>query len=316
MSKLKKFLLIFTVFLFIFIAFVPEKGLADAGNFAGDSDWGDSDWGDSDWGSDYDSDWSWSSSSDDDDWISSSGGIPIACLGMDPTGLLVLLIIAYFVVKAMRKNKKKNTASSRYNPNTEPDNSMNADDIAKLKEKDPNFNEQRFLEKISNNYVQLQDAWEAKDLTPMRSVMTDSLYNQFARQLEELKQRGYTNYVDKIAVLNASILGYTTEGENDVIFVRLDTRICDYTVNDDTNEIVSGDRNRELFMGYEWKLIRSMNMKTPETEDLSSVNCPNCGAPLSVNQSSQCEYCGTVVSLSEYDWALSQVKGLYQRGGN
>ena len=41
--------------------------------------------------------------------------------------------------------------------------------------------------------------------------------------------------------------------------------------------------------------------------------CPTCGAPLNINHSGRCPYCDSVLSSSEYTWALSSVKGLYQR---
>ena len=188
--------------------------------------------------------------------------------------------------------------------------------LSKLKEKDPAFNEPALLERIGNLYVQMQDAWQSKNWEPMRAFMTDALFNQMARQLDELKRQGLTNYVDRIAVLDSFISRYYQEDDNDVLVIRLSTRICDYTVRDDTGELVRGNKTRELFMTYDWKLIRQKDRKTLEQVDMSTVNCPNCGAPLSVNQSGQCAYCGSVITLSDHDWALSAIKGISQRSGN
>ena len=147
----------------------------------------------------------------------------------------------------------------------------------------------------------------------MRAFLTDALYSQMARQLDELKEQGLTNHVDRIAVLDAFISRYCQEGDDDVLIVRLSTRICDYTVRDDTGELVRGSRTRELFMTYDWKLTRSASVRTDEGGGMRSVSCPNCGAPLSVRESGRCEYCGTVVTLSEHDWALAAITGVSQR---
>lgn len=146
--------------------------------------------------------------------------------------------------------------------------------LSKLKEKDPAFNEPALLERIGNLYVQMQDAWQSKNFEPMRAFMTDALFNQMARQLDELKRQGLTNYVDRIAVLDSFISRYYQEDDNDVLVIRLSTRICDYTVRDDTGELVRGNKTRELFMTYDWKLIRQKDRKTLEQADMSTVNWP------------------------------------------
>jgi len=305
----KIFCVLAALLLVISLFMMPVSAIADAGNFAGDTDWGDSGW---DSGSDWDSDWgsdddyyyddSYSSSSDDLFFL-----IP-ALIGADSSfeAIIIIAIILFIILR--RRNKKKQAAPVRVPDKPDAD-------LTALMAKDPNFSEQLLMEKVGNWYIKLQNAWQDKDLAPVRSFMTDTLYTQYDRQLDELRRREYTNYVERIAVLNAQITNYQQEGENDVLYVRLDTRICDYTTDKDGN-VVSGDKDRELFMAYEWKLIRSANAQTKEKEELSAVNCPNCGAPLSINQSGQCEYCGTTIELAEHDWALSQIRGISQRTGN
>lgn len=317
--------------------------IADAGSFAGDSDWGGSsggsdwggsDWGSSDWGS---SDWDGASDSGSSDWDGfgtgwllgstlddhsggSAGGAigsnseseyydnSYGCLGADLTTIVIMVIIAYVAYRYF-KSKKQNAGAQVYQAAQE-DPGLPIDD---LKAKDPNFNEQALLEKVGNEYVQMQQAWQNKDWEPMRAIMTDALFNQMARQLDVLKQRGLTNFVERIAVLDARIQRYAVEGDNDVLVIRLNTRICDYTVDDKTQQVVSGDRNRELFMTYDWKLIRQKDRKTLAQASLTEVSCPNCGAPLSLNQSGKCPYCDAVITLSDHDWALSVIKGISQR---
>jgi rubrerythrin len=71
-------------------------------------------------------------------------------------------------------------------------------------------------------------------------------------------------------------------------------------------------------MTYEWTLSRSKGMKTPERAaggGTATIQCPNCGAPLEINQSAQCPYCGSVINAEAYDWVISAVRGLSQRTG-
>ncbi len=285
--------------------------LADAGNFSGDTDWGGggSDWGSSDWdsgSSSWDSGSSWSSGStyDDDGTYYSSGG---GCLG-GSLFYVVVIIIVIVVMSRMRKSKKSGGTNVYQAAQEEPGLPLET-----LKQKDPNFNEQAFLEKVGNRYVQMQNAWQDKKWEPMRAFMTDSLYNQMLRQLQALIQANRTNYVERIAVLETRIRRYAVEGDNDVLVVRLSTRICDYTIDDNTGKVVSGSQSRELFMVYDWKMIRQKDMKTLDQPTMTQVSCPNCGAPLDINHSGKCPYCDTVVTLSDHDWVLSSIKGISQR---
>ena len=182
-----------------------------------------------------------------------------------------------------------------------------------LRAKDPNFSVQAFLEKVANDYVQMQRCWQDKNWEPMRPLMTDALYSQFDRQLDELRRSGQTNYVERIAVLGSRIVEYRQDQVNDILTVELRTRIVDYTLEDATGALVSGSKTAEKFMTYEWTLIRSKDMVTPAADEVREIHCPNCGAPVAINKSAQCEYCGQVLETSTYDWVLSAVRGISQQ---
>ena len=77
--------------------------------------------------------------------------------------------------------------------------------------------------------------------------------------------------------------------------------------------VIGGSQSRELFMVYDWKLTRQKDKKTLTQPSVTQISCPNCGAPLNINHTGKCPYCGTVVTLSDHDWALSVIKGISQR---
>ena len=310
----KKLFRIFSLLLvFLMLLGASSVALADAGSFAGDSDYGGgwdsgSDWGGSDWGgSDWDSN-DWGS----DDYSSGSGpGIPI-------NGFVVVIVVVIIVFSVLknRNNKNGGNGSSGGSSGSRPQGGAPTNkptvDPKELKAKDPNFSEQELLEKVSNAYVQMQNCWQDKKWEPMRPLMTDALYSQFDRQLEALKRNGQTNYVERISVLGARIVSYYQDKVNDNLVVELRTRIVDYTVNDATGAVVSGSKTAEKFMTYEWTLIRSLEHGTKEKDDVTDLHCPNCGAPLDVNHSAKCEYCGQVITVDDYDWVISQIKGISQ----
>ena len=177
---------------------------------------------------------------------------------------------------------------------------------------DPSFDANAMQEKISNLYVQMQNCWTDKNIESLRPYFTDAFFTQMERQLNGLKSRGLTNYVDRIAVLGVNLRGFYKQGGDEHLIVELRTRIVDYTVQDSDKKLVSGDRNREKFMTYEWDMCRAEGSVTTREGAMQSVSCPGCGAPLSINTTAKCPYCGRVVTLDEHDWALCAIKGISQ----
>ena len=188
--------------------------------------------------------------------------------------------------------------------------------IADYKKLDPGFSPEAFREQLSNRYVQFQNAWQAKDLSPLRPYLTDALYAQMDRQLENNYRRTrQTNRVERIAVLGVTLTGWSTDGREDRIVARLRTRIVDYVTDDGTGQIVRGSATAEKFMEYEWTLTRASGVVTGQTDGLTVHNCPNCGATLNINQTARCEFCGSIVTVKAHEWAVSNIKGISQRTG-
>lgn len=294
--------LIFVLGLFLII--LPTFAGADFGDFSGDSDYGGSwdsgsDWDSSSWDSDYSSG---SYYYDDDDLDIGDIAIGIATV--------VVILIFGIASETIRSAKKKKQQKMPQGAQRTPDSRLQPlDDLAAT---DPNFDANAMQERISNLYVQMQNCWTDKNIESLRPYFTDAFFTQMERQLNRLKNKGLTNYVDRIAVLGVNPRGFYKQGGEEHLIVELRTRIVDYTVQDSDKKLVSGDRNREKFMTYEWDMCRAEGSVTTKEGAMRSVSCPGCGAPLSINTTAKCPYCGRVVTLDEHDWALCAIKGIAQ----
>lgn len=291
----------------ILLMMLPAFAGADFGDFSGDSDYGGSwdsgsDWSSSSWDSDYSS----GSYYDDDSDVS---GIDIGISLAVMAAIVVLSLI--FDVSEKRKKKKQHGAQGRpQGAQRTPDSRLQP--LGDLAVTDPSFDANAMQEKISNLYVQMQNCWTDKNIESLRPYFTDAFFTQMERQLNGLKSRGLTNHVDRIAVLGVNLRGFYKQGGDEHLIVELRTRIVDYTVQDSDKKLVSGDRNREKFMTYEWNMCRAEGSVTTKAGAMQSVSCPGCGAPLSINTTAKCPYCGRVVTLDEHDWALCAIKGISQ----
>ena len=181
-------------------------------------------------------------------------------------------------------------------------------------ELDPDFDEERIKTLIANLYVQMQETWQAKDISSLRPYMTDKFFSQMDNQLDQVRKMGRTDYTERIAVLSTDLRGWRQAAGMDYITVGVNARIVSYTLDDRTGELISGDRKREKFMEYEIELCRKSGETTqPESEGIHTETCPHCGAPLKLNASAQCEYCGSVVTSVNSDWAVCGMRGISQR---
>lgn len=297
----KKFLAIaMALMLALAIMVSPAPGIADAGSFSGGSDYGGSDWssGGSDWSSD------WSSGSDDYYYSGDGSG------SMDISTVVVIIIIVVVLISAMRKKKGGSSGGSRIAGAQRTVLPMTIED---LKKQDPAFSEEKMKEKIGNLYVRMQECWQNKTWEEMRTSMDDAIFNQFNAQLNSLIKAGKTNYVDDIAVLGVDLTGFGQDDKHDIVTALVRTRIKDYTVDDATGAVVSGSKTAEKFMTYEWTMIRTKGAKSFEQTADAAKNCPNCGAPLDLNATARCQYCGAVIQSADFDWVIKTIKGISQQ---
>ena len=231
----------------------------------------------------------------------------------DNLSAVVAALFVFFLVFMWLKSKKKSNERRSFIPlNVEPVRDLRP--ITTYIALDPEFDEAKVKSLMANLYVQMQDAWHSKDISSLRPYMTDEFYNQMNRQLDALRLTGRTDYTENIAVLTVDVKGWRQSSGMDYIIVGLTSRITSYVLNDRTGELISGDMTHEKFMEYEIELSRKTGtLTTPEDSELHSETCPHCGAPITINASARCEYCGSVITQVNTDWAICSMRGMSQR---
>ena len=271
-------------------------------------DWGGGG-GDYSGGSDYND---YSSGS----WDSSGGGDGIS----GPSAIVIIILVIVFVVfSAIRKNKFGN-ASPTNTYSTTPlqmsdTSSVNIQSINNLKQTDPTFSEAAMLSKVENLFTTMQLAWCNQDYEPVRPFLSNALYEQQAKQIADKITRDEKNVSSNIAVLQSKLESFSTDGHTEFLNIWLRVKLKDYIVKkSNPSQIITGSPDRTYYLDFRWQMTRSAGGKTvAETDAVKTGECPSCGANININQSGKCEYCGTVISTTEYDWVLSKIDGLQQR---
>ena len=177
-----------------------------------------------------------------------------------------------------------------------------------IKQDDPNFTADDFTAFAKNVYIDIQNAWCKRDLTPVRPVMHTNLYNTTQKQVQSKIEQKVIYHYESIAINTAYLTSFVRDEQYEYLTVYLNARFIDYQTNEESGAIIRGDKNTRWDFRYKMKFMRSVGMKSNDanaSEYETGHNCPNCGAPLEMSSSGQCAYCGSVVSTGQYSWVLS-----------
>jgi predicted lipid-binding transport protein (Tim44 family) len=178
--------------------------------------------------------------------------------------------------------------------------------FAAIAASDPQFDGAAFVERVRGAFVALQEAWSSRDLDVARGFMSPGLYYGWSTQVETMAAEQRKNVIENVQIRSIAPVGVVHGRAVDDVTVRIDAACVDYEVDERTGRTVFGSRDLEPFVEF-WTFQRSTNAKTPE-HGLLDKRCPNCGAPLDVNQIGQCHYCKAAVTSGKFDWVLSRIE--------
>jgi Tim44-like domain len=231
----------------------------------------------------------------------SSGGAPI-------TFFLFLGLIAAVLIYRWWASRKRGTSSGGANVGSsapEIDAAAVQSGLSALMTRDPNFNQQVFVDRAQQTFFVLQNAWMARNLEPARVYLSDGIYNRWKLQIDQMLAMHKRNVLDDLAINGCTLARVAGDANFDSITVRIDAWAADYEV-DDQNKMVSGDKKAAPFTEY-WTFIRSRAAQTRVGETAQITQCPNCGAPVQLNESGVCAYCKAVVTTGQFGWVLDNI---------
>lgn len=291
---MKKFLKnILLLLLTTIIISIPIVTFADVGSYESYDSGGSDSYSSSSSSWDYDDYSSGSSSSYDGD--SSLGGFII---------LIVIGIIIFATFKSKGKKGQTNYSAMAQVPFANEEEIEN-----KVKAIDELFNKEEFIAWSKDVFVKLQEAWTARDWSTIRYFETNELFEQHQKQLQGYINNHQINMMERICVKSASLSEFKQVGDKDVLTVTLSSKMIDYIINDETKNIIKGDKTTDRHSTYKLVFVRKTGVKTkPGMNTVNTTNCPNCGAPTQITSSGKCEYCGSVITTGEYSWVLSNLE--------
>ena len=178
--------------------------------------------------------------------------------------------------------------------------------IAAIQQHDPNFDQAAFLDRAQTAFFKLQQAWQARNQDLARDVMSEALYERHKMQTDELLAKHQIDVLENIVIGHAGIVAVDTGKAYDSIVVSLSATMTDYTIDEHTKQVVSGNQFPQTFT-ERWTFIRRADAQTAAGSTQLASTCPSCGAPLSL-QNGKCAYCSAYVRTSSSDWVVDSIE--------
>lgn len=178
---------------------------------------------------------------------------------------------------------------------------------AALKRDDPTFDENAFLARVEAAFRKAQSAWCAQDLEPLRPFVSDGVFERFALQIAEQRAAGWRQGMDGLVVERPIVQSFEAGRRFDTLTLRIGFTADIHRLDLASGQRISGSELPRDHFEECWTFVRRRGAKTKNAAGLIEGQCPNCGAPLSINQSAKCASCQALVRSGEFDWVLTEI---------
>ncbi|HYU30640.1 MAG TPA: TIM44-like domain-containing protein [Thermoanaerobaculia bacterium] len=176
---------------------------------------------------------------------------------------------------------------------------------ADLLQDDPASTDDALAARVRLVYDQLNAAWTAMDLAPVRPYVSDQLFDYLQYWIESYRRQGLRNVLEGMRLTELKMAKVVRDRWYDAVTFRIWGTGRDSTVRVATGDVVAGNPRSDRYYSEYWTFVRGAGVRGAPRADKS---CPNCGAPLATNMAGECTYCGAKVTTGEFDWVLSKIE--------
>jgi predicted lipid-binding transport protein (Tim44 family) len=180
--------------------------------------------------------------------------------------------------------------------------------VAEIVAHDPTFSEPAFLSQAEQAFLLVQRALGEQRPEVARRVMADVLFQELRGEVEERKAKGWRLHIDNLGISRSFVKAANSDAAYDTIVVGIISTSARYDT-DASGAVVQGTATPRTLV-EDWTFQRSAQAQTKVGGGTLSAQCPNCSAPLEVDETGSCQYCRRAVMGGAYDWVLVRVEQL------
>ncbi|RNC65593.1 MAG: Tim44 domain-containing protein [Desulfuromonadales bacterium] len=128
--------------------------------------------------------------------------------------------------------------------------------MSHIRQMDPAFDESRFNDTVMDIFFRIQGAWMNRDLTPVSSLLTDEMKRILQEDVDRLLRDRQVNRLENIAVRKVEIVEVWQESGQDYVTALIHANLLDYTTDDATGAVVSGNKTEPVKFLECWTFVR------------------------------------------------------------
>lgn len=175
--------------------------------------------------------------------------------------------------------------------------------ISEFEQIDRTFNQAMFLTKVNNIFIKFFTAIMSDKLEEVDHFISDDVYEYGEKIIKPLRENNYRQMYDELNVKSSFIKNIEIRENEYVIDVFLEARYMDYVLDLNTGDVISGTDSSRIQVDY----ILSFSKSAEATDQGIAKKCQACGAPMDVNNTGKCDYCGSIYKQEQHDWVLSSI---------
>ncbi|MEO1978997.1 MAG: TIM44-like domain-containing protein [Fuerstiella sp.] len=180
--------------------------------------------------------------------------------------------------------------------------------IGEIQRRDPEFDQEVFLQRVVNGFVTTQHAWSEQDLRHCRAFVSDGVRERFELYIGMQKAENIRNRMKNVEVDGCEIVSVTSDQHFDTIHVRITASAISYNEDLTSGKRVSGNSDRTPITFTEiWSFSRRPGATTNVEASVLQGRCPNCGGPVKIVDKAECTQCQSIVNSGQYDWVLAEI---------
>ena len=132
-------------------------------------------------------------------------------------------------------------------------------------------------------------------------------------QVKMNQYKGYVEHYERIKAHKSVLNKYEkTDGKCTVTY-QVSVQYLNYITQGDKIKTGRTDLMKQARYNVTVVYIQDRDMVDKFSDMALASVCPHCGAPIKLNASAKCEYCGSVITSVNTDWAISSMRGISQR---
>jgi len=135
-----------------------------------------------------------------------------------------------------------------------------ADGMDAIRQSDPAFDPEEFKEFAQDVFFKVQAAWTRRDIAVMEDYLGRDLLDEYRGHFDDLKKKGEINRLENIAVRKVEIVDMGEMDGEEFVIVRFTANLLDYTVDEETGRVVSGDPSEPVKFDERWAFARPKGM--------------------------------------------------------